>query len=91
MCSWQWGALSRAKVVCEYMLRLDRDNRRDTPQYTYEAFDYGTYSKISELINFETRLSFSLQLASVYADYATLSILEVCHQIPLRVWGFFSL
>jgi hypothetical protein len=61
------------------MLRLDRDNRRDTPQYTYEAFECGTYSKISELINFETRLAKSLQLATVYADYATLSILEVCH------------
>lgn len=48
--SWKWGALPRVKLTCEYIMRLDRDNRRDTPAFAYEAFEHGTYSKISELI-----------------------------------------
>jgi hypothetical protein len=67
-----------------------RDDRKDTPDYAYDTHEYihihththiqafkqGTFSKISELIKFETRLMNSMQLAASRADWATLSILE---------------
>ena len=27
-------------------MRLERDNRKDTPEYAFQAFKFGTYSKV---------------------------------------------
>lgn len=74
--AWGWAAASKAKHVCECLARLERDGRKDTPEYAYQAFKFGTYSKVSELMRFENRLTCSLQLASSRGDMAALLLLE---------------
>lgn len=75
--SWEWGAVSKAKFAAEMCLRLDRDNARDSPEYTFKAFKSCTFSKIPELLAFEGKLRCSAQMAAAKMDVLVLSLLEV--------------
>ena len=40
----EWGALAKVKGVAENLLRLNRDNARDSPEYVFFLFSRGSVS-----------------------------------------------
>ena len=73
---WQAGALSRIKYTADAIQRLQRDNDRDTPEYTVQAFKAGSFSKIAELLRFGAKLAASAQQAAARLDTTVIAIFE---------------
>jgi len=72
--SCEWAAVGKVKSLADAILRLDRDNARDSPEYTHQAYKTSTFSKIPELIAFEHKLRCSAQMAAAKMHLQT----QVC-------------
>jgi hypothetical protein len=58
-----FGAYHEAELFIQQLLTFHNDNKKTTPDLLFSAFQYGSYCKIPEILQFETRLSKSTALA----------------------------
>ncbi|KAI8384685.1 N-acetyltransferase B complex non catalytic subunit-domain-containing protein [Radiomyces spectabilis] len=82
------GAMDPLEEMLYESMMIYKSNEVETPEMLVKAYQYGTFSKIQEFIEFRTRLDKSLQHAITRTELARIEALNSSFQVKYGVQYF---